>query len=68
MKPATIVKTAIRALFAVPCALFLWVIYFAVGVAESLVCNVLQTIWSIVEKPCDFDPFGQTGWSPLATI
>lgn len=48
MKPATIVKTAIRALFAVPCTLFLWVIYFAFGVAESLVCNVLQTIWSIV--------------------
>ena len=22
----------------------------------------------IVEKPCDFDPFGQTGLSPLATI
>ena len=21
-----------------------------------------------MEKPCDFDPFGQTGWSPLATI
>lgn len=48
MKPATIVKTAIRALFAVPCVLFLWVIYFAVGVAEGLVCNVLQTIWIIV--------------------
>ena len=48
MKPATFVKTAIRALFAVPCALFLWVIYFAVGVVESLVCSVLQTIWCIV--------------------
>ena len=22
----------------------------------------------ILEKPCDFDPFGQTGWPPLATI
>ena len=21
-----------------------------------------------MEKPRDFDPFGQTGWSPLATI
>ena len=21
-----------------------------------------------LEKLCDFDPFGQTGWSPLATI
>ena len=22
----------------------------------------------LLEKPCDFDPFGQTGLSPLATI
>ncbi len=48
MKPAKIIKTAIRALFAVPCSLFLWVVYFTVGVAEALVCGVLQTIWSIV--------------------
>lgn len=27
-----------------------------------------KTMWNRMEKPCDFDPFGQTGWSPLATI
>ncbi len=48
MKPTKIIKTAIRALFAVPCALFLWVVYFTVGVAEALVCGVLQIIWNIV--------------------
>lgn len=48
MKPVKIVKTAIRALFALPCALFLWVVYFIVGVAEALVCGVLQVIWSII--------------------
>lgn len=48
MKPVKIVKTAIRALFALPCTLFLWVVYFIVGVAEALVCGVLQMIWSIV--------------------
>ena len=48
MKPVKIVKTAIRALFAVSCAPFLWVVYFIVGVAEALVCGVLQMIWSIV--------------------
>ena len=25
-------------------------------------------IWKKMEKPRDFDPFGQTGLSPLATI
>lgn len=25
-----------------------WVVYFTVGMAEALVCGVLQTIWSIV--------------------
>ena len=29
MKPAKIIKTAIRALFSVSCALFLWVVYFS---------------------------------------
>lgn len=48
MKPTKIIKTAIRALFAVPCALFLWVVYFTVGVVEALICGVLQIIWSIV--------------------
>lgn len=48
MKPTKIFKTAIRALFAVPCALFLWMAYFAIGIAEALVCGVLQIIWSIV--------------------
>lgn len=48
MKPIKILKTALRALAAVPCALFLWVVYFTVGVAEALVCGVLQVIWSII--------------------
>ena len=48
MKPTKIFKTAIRALFAGPCALFLWVAYFAIGIAEALVYGVLQIIWSIV--------------------
>lgn len=48
MKPTKIIKTVIRALFGVPCALFLWVEYFTVGGAESFVCGALQTIWSIV--------------------
>ena len=45
MKAIKIFKTALRALAAVPCALFLWVVYFTVGVAEALVCGVLQVIW-----------------------
>ena len=27
-----------------------------------------KVLFAAVEKPRDFDPFGQTGWSPLATI
>ena len=30
-------------------------------------CSVLIACPGL-EKPRDFDPFGQTGWSPLATI
>ena len=48
MKAIKIFKTALRTLAAVLCALFLWVVYFTVGVAEVLVCGVLQVIWSIV--------------------
>ena len=48
MTPIKIIKTALRTLVAVPCALFLWVVYFIVGVAEALVCGVLQVIWSII--------------------
>ena len=48
MKPIKIIKTALRTRAAVPCALFLWVVYFIVGVAEALVCGVLQVIWSII--------------------
>ncbi len=48
MKPIKILKTALRALAAIPCALFLWVVYFTVGVAEALVCGVSQVIWSII--------------------
>ena len=48
MKPIKILKTALCALAAVPYALFLWVVYFTVGVAEALVCGVLQVIWSII--------------------
>lgn len=48
MKPIKIIKTALCALAAVPCTLFLWVVYFIVGVAEALVCGVLQVIWSII--------------------
>ena len=48
MKLIKIFKTALRTLAAVPCALFLWIVYFTVGVVESLVCGVLQVIRSIV--------------------
>ena len=48
MIPIKIIKTALRALAVVPCALFLWVVYFTAGVAEALVCGVLQVIWSII--------------------
>jgi hypothetical protein len=36
MKPIKIIKTVLRALIAVPCALFLWVVYFTVGMFEAL--------------------------------
>ena len=48
MIPIKIIKTALRALAVVPCTLFLWVVYFTAGVAEALVCGVLQVIWSII--------------------
>ena len=36
----------------------------SMGITDNSLTYHLQS----VEKPCDFDPFGQTGWSPLATI
>lgn len=48
MKPIKIIKTALRALVAVPCAFLLWVVYFTVGMFEALICGVLQIVWSIV--------------------
>lgn len=48
MKPIKIVKTALRALVAVPCALLLWVVYFTVGMFEALISGVLQIVWGIV--------------------
>ena len=35
----------------------IYVVYYAANIARDL-----------LEKPRDFDPFGQTGLSPLATI
>lgn len=48
MKPIKIIKTALRALVAIPCALLLWVVYFTVGVFEALISGVLQVVWGIV--------------------
>lgn len=48
MKAIKILKTALRALAAVPCALVLWVVYFIVGMIEALICGVLRIVWGIV--------------------
>lgn len=48
MKPIKIIKTALRALVAATCALFLWVVYFTVGMFEALISGVLQIVWGIV--------------------
>lgn len=48
MKPIKIIKTVLRALVAVPSALFLWVVYFTVGMFEALISGVLQIVWGIV--------------------
>lgn len=48
MKPIKIIKTALRALIAVPFALLLWVVYFTVGMFEALISGVLQIVWGIV--------------------
>lgn len=48
MKPIKIIKTALRALIAVPFALLLWVVYFTVGMIEALISGVLQIVWGIV--------------------
>lgn len=47
MKPIKIFKTALRALLAVPCALLLWVVYFIVGMIETLISGVLKIVWGI---------------------
>lgn len=48
MKSIKIIKTALRALIAVPFALLLWVVYFTVGMFEALISGVLQIVWGIV--------------------
>lgn len=48
MKAIKILKTALRILAAVPCALVLWVVYFIVGMIEALLSSVLQIVWSII--------------------
>lgn len=47
MKPIKIFATALRALLAVPCAFLLWVVYFIVGMIETLISGVLQIVWGI---------------------
>ena len=47
MKPIKIIKTALRALVAVPCAFLLWAVYFTVGMFEALISGVLQIVWGI---------------------
>ena len=48
MKAIKILKTALCALAAVPCALVLWTVYFIVGMIEALISSVLRIVWSIV--------------------
>lgn len=48
MKAIKILKTALRILAAVPCALVLWVVYFVVGMIEALLSGVLRIVWGIV--------------------
>lgn len=48
MKAIKILKTALRILAAVPCALVLWVVYFIVGMIEALINGVLRIVWGIV--------------------
>ncbi len=48
MKAIEILKTALRALAAVPCGLVLWVVYFIVGMIEALLSGVLRIVWNIV--------------------
>lgn len=47
MQAIEILKTALRILAAVPCALVLWVFYFTVGMIEALISGVLQIVWGI---------------------
>lgn len=48
MKAIKILKTALRILAAVPCALVLWAVYFIVGMIEVLISGVLRIVWGIV--------------------
>ena len=48
MKAIMILKTALRILAAVLCALVLWVVYFIVGMIEALISGVLRIVWGIV--------------------
>ena len=48
MKPIKIIKTVLRAIVAVPSALFFCFLYFTVGMFEALISGVLQIVWGIV--------------------
>ena len=48
MNAIKILKTVLRALAAVPCALVLWTVYFIVGMIEVLISGVLRIVWGIV--------------------
>ena len=48
MKAIKILKTALRILAAVPCALVLWVVYFIAGMIETLISGVLRIVWGVV--------------------
>lgn len=47
MQAIEILKTALRILAAVPCALVLWVVYFIIGTIEALISGVFQLVWGI---------------------
>ena len=45
--------------------------YFVAGFGTIFFSRIRKSsiqVWKHLEKPLDFDPFGQTGLSPLATI
>ncbi len=48
MKAIKILKTALRALAVIPCALVFWAMYFIVGMVEALISGVLRIVWGVV--------------------